>query len=205
MSLTRIRSAPAMQSLYDRAAQTWQDGIEKLGFPAAYDSLITAAAPPPAEKVLDAGCGSGALAEVFDRRTGHRGALHLFDLSPEMLAVASARLPHAIPVEGAVGDPGATETDYDIVLCAHVIEHLPSPQDALGWLHSRLRPGGMLILAVSRPHWCTALVRWRWGHQSFAPDQMRAMLAKAGFHDIATHRFASGPPSRVSCGYIARA
>jgi hypothetical protein len=30
------------------------------------------------------------------------------------------------------------------------------------------------------------------------------MLTKAGFGDIRTVRFAKGPPSRTSCGYIAR-
>ena len=200
LSLTRIRSTAAMQTLYDGAAKSWQGGIEKLGFPAAYDDLIRAANPPTGGRVLDAGCGSGALAEVFLNRTGHAGPLDLLDLSPQMLAVAGARLPGARLIEGAVGDETAADTDYDVVLCAHVIEHTPDPQASLRWLHNRLRPGGMLILAVSRPHWCTTLVRWRWGHQSFAPNRMVGMLKAAGFAKAQHRHFPSGPPFRVSCG-----
>ncbi|MFL4470877.1 hypothetical protein ACERZ8_13650 [Tateyamaria armeniaca] len=59
-------------------------------------------------------------------------------------------------------------------------------------------------MAISKPHWCTALVRWRWGNAAYPPEHSRAMLERAGFTDIITHPFRTGPPSRVSCGYIAR-
>ena len=65
-------------------------------------------------------------------------------------------------------------------------------------------PGGRLVLALSKPHWCTALVRWRWGNAAYTPDHAKTMLAQAGFTHITAHPFPSGPPSRVSHGYIAR-
>lgn len=105
---------------------------------------------------------------------------------------------------GSLGDAGFPRSSLDILLSAHVIEHLDEPLSGLKWFASLLRPGGHIALSVSKPHWCTALVRWRWGHKAFTPDTIQQMLTDTGFTDIQTIRFAKGPPSRTSCGYIAR-
>ncbi|MEP4335214.1 MAG: class I SAM-dependent methyltransferase, partial [Roseobacter sp.] len=61
-----------------------------------------------------------------------------------------------------------------------------------------------IVMAISKPHWCTALVRWRWGNAAYSPQKARDMLVRAGFRDICAYPFAKGPPSRVSHGYTAR-
>lgn len=197
-----------LHTAYDKAAKSWQAGIDKLGFDAAYRHLLAGLprdSQPRAAKMLDAGCGTGALASAFTSTTRHCGTLHLMDISRAMLDEAQRHLPHARTIQAAVGDAQTPCAPYDVVLCAHVIEHCPNPQAALVWLHQQLRPGGTLILSVSRPHWCTALVRWRWGHASFAPHLMAQMLRDAGFRQVTQRRYRTGPPSRLSCGYIARA
>lgn len=203
LGLTRIRSNTTLQSEYDRAAHSWQNGIEHLGFDAAYQDLIRAASPLTATTALDVGCGSGAFAEALQTVAGPTDNLTLLDISPRMLAIAQQRLPHAQSHQGGIGDAGWDSKQFDIVLCAHVIEHLPEPERALVWLKDRLSPGGTLVLSVSRPHWCTSLVRWRWGHASYKPKEMLDMLRRAGFDQPKHQHFKSGPPSRVSCGYIA--
>lgn len=207
--LTRFdRPRPAatgvMQRVYDRAASGWQDGIAQLGFLSAYDDLMTQVnLPAPATRVLDVGTGTGAFAAAWTTQQGHPDHLTLMDISPAMLEVAASRLPQAHTEAAALGDPTQTPPQ-DVVLCAHVIEHLDDPATALRWLFERLKPGGTLIVALSRPHWCTALVRWRWGNAAYTPKQAMQMLTIAGFTDVTAHRFTKGPPSRVSCGYTAR-
>lgn len=208
--LSRFLAPPGMAELYDSAAANWQAGIDRLGFSAAYDALaISALAYQPmgsGEHILDAGTGTGAAARAFAQRAGSLDChFDLLDPSPDMLTQAVANIPApSNPVTGVLGEPSIPENHYDRVLCAHVIEHCPDPQDQVNWLFQRLRPGGMALFAVSKPHWCTSLVRWRWGNSAFAPPRVRAMLAAAGFRQIETCHHPKGPPSRVSCGYLAR-
>ncbi|WP_299921306.1 class I SAM-dependent methyltransferase [uncultured Pelagimonas sp.] len=202
-SLTRLRSNRDMQSLYDDAASGWQSGIRKLTFDTAYQELVRHPRVPVAHnRVLDAGCGTGALAQAYLCQTHYDGEIDLLDLSHHMLAQAQASIPQANILHGAVGDV-PLDHRYDVILCAHVIEHCADPDAALRWLKSHLAPGGTLVLSVSRPHWCTTLVRWRWGHASYRPDQVVEMMQQSGFKNVNIAPFKSGPPSRLSSGYIA--
>ncbi|WP_415402618.1 class I SAM-dependent methyltransferase [Tateyamaria sp. SN3-11] len=197
------RTGP-LQAVYDAAAAGWQDGISKLGFDTAYRHLMQQVPPPQkAPQVLDVGTGTGAFAGAWIDAHGVPNRLTLTDISPAMLEAASKRLAPSRTITARLG----TALDIpaqDVVLCAHVIEHLDDPQAALDWLHDQLVPGGTLVMAISKPHWCTALVRWRWGNAAYTPDHAQEMLARAGFTHIAAHPFTSGPPSRVSHGYVAQ-
>lgn len=190
---------------YDRVAAGWQNGIDRLGYPAAYAALFAHLPPAPAGRVLDVGAGSGAFSQAL-LEAGHRPqGLDLLDPSAAMLAEAATRLSPRAPVRtvrAAVGAdlPGAP---YDMLLCAHVIEHLDDTGAALGWLRAQLRPGGQLYLAASRPHWCTALLRWKWGHRAFTPARMTTLLTDAGFTAVSGFAFPAGPPRRTSHGYRA--
>lgn len=192
--------------IYDAAETGWQDGISKLGFVEAYRDLMAQCPQPETSqpRVMDVGTGTGAFASAWINAHGAPGTLTLTDISPVMLASASSRLPGAVPIHASLGTPMPDVPPQDIVLCAHVIEHLDNPVASLRWLHDRLAPGGQLVMAISKPHWCTALVRWRWGNAAHPPQKSQDMLEKAGFCDVRAYPFAKGPPSRVSHGYFAR-
>ena len=195
----------ALRAVYDAAATGWQDGISKLGFLAAYAEVMAQTPAPVGDaKVLDVGTGTGAFATAWMARHGRPGTLTLTDISPAMLEAAEARLGPARTVAAPIGADMPDLPPQDVVLCAHVIEHLEDPGAALRWLHDRLAPGGTLVMAISKPHWCTALVRWRWGTAAFMPDPAVGMLRAAEFRDVTAHPFSAGPPSRVSQGYVAR-
>ncbi len=200
------RGGGTLARIYDAAETGWQDGISKLGFLDAYADLMTHGNTPDMTQlsVLDLGTGTGAFAQAWVDAHGAPATLTLTDISPAMLRAAADRLPGAQTINAPLGADLPDVPPQDVVLCAHVIEHLDDPQSALQWLHDRLKPGGLLVMAISQPHWCTALLRWRWGNAAFPPAQARGMLARAGLTDITTHPFTAGPPSRVSCGYTAR-
>ena len=101
-------------------------------------------------RVLDAGCGSGPLAEaLIDRGATVTG----FDLSGEMIELARKRLGE--DVELLTGDlrqplPFEDDTFEDVVasLVFHYLEDWVSP---LKEVRRVLRPGGRLILSVNHP------------------------------------------------------
>ena len=190
---------------YDAAANGWGATVARLGYPGAYRALLAAFPPAGRNRVLDAGCGSGAFALAWCEIAGEPGRLTLLDPSRPMLDAARAALPAPAKtlIQAGLGTGKIAPGSQDAVLCAHVVEHLPEPGAALGWLLSRLRPGGRLYLVASRPHWCTALLRWKWGHRAYRPGHMLEMLSGAGAANSRAFVFPVGPPSRTSMGYVA--
>ncbi len=191
---------------YDAAAPGWERMLARLGYPSAYAAFLREAAP--AGRVLDLGCGTGDLS-IAALAAGSPDAITLADPSAAMRARAGARLASmgvtAATVDGGVGDPRIGAAAFDVVLVGHVIEHLGDPDAALRWIAGRLAPGGTAALTVSRPHWCTMLVRLRWGSRAYRPPAVLRMLEAAGLAGARAVPLGPGPPGRTSCGYVAHA
>ena len=132
---------------YDAAAKGWRDKIKSMGYPAAYESLISQCFPTPVAgmEVLDAGSGAGDFSKAY-LDVGHQPkALTLLDISSEMLRVAQQELrSRRVPIICAKGEIEALTKDtcFDLILCAHVIEHCENPLATIKILHGALKPGG---------------------------------------------------------------
>jgi len=195
-------------SRYDDAASWWQGMIERLGYRAAYQDLMTRALPGArAARVVDVGTGSGDLAAAYCQANGAPRRLTLIDSSAEMLAAARRGLGglpgHVTAVHATLAEAAGGQT-HDLVLCAHVIEHTPDPARSLAHLATLAAPGGRVLLLVSRPHWCQWFVWLKWRHTWFSPSQVKAMTAAAGLDHVDTFPLNSGPPSRTSFAYLLR-
>jgi ubiquinone/menaquinone biosynthesis C-methylase UbiE len=106
---------------------------------------------PEAEHVLDLGCGDGRLTSLL-----RAGALTGADVSSVALKRASARLPEAELALVEVDAPlPFVDSEFELVLCAEVLEHVRDVQLFLSELRRVLRPGGGL--ALTTPAWS----RWR--------------------------------------------
>jgi trans-aconitate methyltransferase len=112
-----------------------------------YHRLLLSQVPDGAQRVLDVGCGAGALARKLAESVPHVDGV---DLSPEMIAAARRDAPPNVTF--AVGDaltfdppPGS----YDAVVSSAVLHHLPLAE-ALPRMAGWLRPGGVLA-AVALP------------------------------------------------------
>lgn len=207
---SRERTEPnVVRRFYDLAAQGWQSGLDRIGYGQAYLNLASRAmalsTPDGPLRILDAGAGTGALTRAFVSVAPVACQCELLDLSENMLKEARRSLPFAVrTITGEVGNAPLDSTAYDRVLCGHVIEHCDDPANALGWIFERLKPGGVAMLSVSKPHWCTAILRWKYGNRAYRPDDFELLLADAGFAGVHRLPYDSGPPSRVSCGYLAQ-
>jgi len=102
-------------------------------------------------RVLDIGCGPALLADdLLERAEEYCG----IDLSPEMIARASARMERHPQRERCVLSVGEAEAlgfadgAFDAIIALGLLEYLPSYQGALGEMWRVLRPGGVAVLAV---------------------------------------------------------
>lgn len=208
-------SVRALDARYDAVAERWHGKITRLRYLDAYGEIARAAAPAVAPavpgrplRVLDAGAGTGAFSLAFARTREEPLAFDLLDRSVPMLREATARMAAAghaaTALAGGLGERALPEGAYDVVLCSHLVEHLADATEGLRHLHRALRPGGVLLLVVSKPHWCTALLRLVWGHRALSDARVAEYLAAAGFTAATTHAFTAGPPSRTSRGHLAR-
>ncbi len=115
---------------------------------AHYWPLLLRELPGRCDRVLDVGCGAGALATVL---AGHAGRVDAVDRSPEMVALARARVPAGVHVTAAdVLDLALPRGGYDAVVSVSVLHHLPLEQ-SLRVLADAVRPGGVLaVVALPR-------------------------------------------------------
>lgn len=190
---------------YNKAAPRWWQKLERMSYPAAFRDLITETLPDDQSHptVLDAGtgCGDFALA-LLDIHCP--ASVDLLDISSDMLASAAARVsPHITPTLLHQPLENLSSQKYDLILCAHVIEHCPDPLVALRTLRQALKPNGKLLLTVSKPHICTALIQFMWRYRAYRPTKIAHLLSAAGYRDIQITPFKTGVPARVSCGYLA--
>jgi ubiquinone/menaquinone biosynthesis C-methylase UbiE len=199
---------------YDRAADKWHKSLHKNGYLAAYSGLFrTAFTRLPVDtnqgllNVLDAGAGTGGFSLAFCDAVDIPKSIDLLDISKQMLISAlenlRARGQSAQMICAPIQDLDPAAKQYDVVLCAHALEHCANPTAALRVLRSVMLPGGLLVLSVSKPHWCTSLIRLLWGHKAWTAAEVKTMLKAAGFTGTAVHQYKSGPPKHTSQGYVA--
>lgn len=206
--MTQLSNPPsALGDRYDKAAPRWRDKMRALGYFDAYLGFLADPVLRPEGRghVIDMGAGTGAFAEAWVAVHGAPDRLTLVDPSSRMLERGQAALARygvaAKVVPGRLGDvfPAADE-----VLAAHLIEHFEDPLDALQSLAALLRPGGVLRLVVSKPHWCNAIIWLQWRHRSYGPERTRRLIEAAGLTVVSDYAFPAGPPSRTSRAYVAR-
>lgn len=155
-------------------------------------------------RILDAGCGTGALTLAVHDALARRGlsarSLHAFDLTPAMLehfrttmrrrGIDGIELAQAnvLALDGL--PPGWS--DYDLIVSASMLEYVPRDRfvDALRGLRARLRDGGHFMLFMSRRNvFMRLLIGMWWASNLYTQHELRDALRAAGFSTIAFGRF----------------
>ncbi len=110
------------------------------------------------------------------------------DLSGEMLARANVEMQRVgLTLELKQADilsiPYA-DASFDFVMAAHVIEHLPDPLCALKEMVRVLKPGGMLLVCLTRRSKFGAFIQMRWRTWAIKEQQGVAWLQACQLEDI---------------------
>lgn len=152
----------------------------------------------PGRRLLDVGCGSGALLAALAARYPPLGLAGV-DLSPVMLAVAKRRLPEARLVHADAGRlPFATDA-FDTVVSASSLHYWPEPERALAEIARVLRPNGRIVLCDWDGGALRIRLMERWLrltrrpiHAVYDADALTSLLLDAGFERPRIARFGAG-------------
>jgi 2-polyprenyl-3-methyl-5-hydroxy-6-metoxy-1,4-benzoquinol methylase len=131
------------------------DGVEQAVFDASSgqaslrsDRLLATLAEhvklPEEGRMIDLGCGTGAMLRAFSRFAPH------WTLAGAELNDRTRATIESIPgVEALyVGAPDQIPGNFDVVTMVHVLEHIPEPVEYLSGLSDKLKPGGLLVIEV---------------------------------------------------------
>jgi SAM-dependent methyltransferase len=128
------------------------------------DEVVTALELAPGMRVLDAGCGTGVLAERL-ATTCPDIELVGVDLSSSMLARARGRRtwPTSFTfLEGNIDDLLAKNpARFDRIASVNVIWTLPDPRGTLAAMTAGLRPGGRMVHTTPRFSFRAQVIVWR--------------------------------------------
>ena len=151
----------------------------------------------PGERVLDMGCGAGRHAfEMYKRGAD----VIAFDQDADELATVrewfaamkdAGEVPAGAEADVKEGDALAlpfADAEFDRIVAAEVLEHIPADIQAIRELVRVLRPGG--TLAVSVPRWFPEVVNWKRSEDShnvegghiriYTQEELADKVTKAG-------------------------
>lgn len=213
MRATDEKTAKALKGksrdAFDAQAATYDEDMHGSHARALYPHVVAevkrAVEGVGSPRLLDLGCGTGALAEaVLEEVAGCR--LACVDLSPKMLEEAKRRLAGRAEVSlaDAEGLP-FPDGSFDAAWCNDSFHHYPDPKKAAFQMWRVLKPGGALVIGdVWQPAPARAIMNAWMPYSSegdvriYSESEMRAVLG-TWFNDVRWRRIGT-----TACLAVAR-
>jgi ubiquinone/menaquinone biosynthesis C-methylase UbiE len=171
----------------------------------------------PGIRILDAGCGTGALTRAVHgamrARRFSASVLHGFDLTPAMLDILRESL-----VRGSVSGVELAQAnvlaldglpsgwrDYDLVVSASMLEYVPREKfvKAISGLRGLLNGSGSLLLFITRDNWLMRpMIGTWWQSNLYTEHQLSDAFKAAGFSTFCFRRFPLQYRYLASWGHI---
>jgi len=188
---------PGVADGYDRWAQTYDATPNPL---VALDRRHTFGTldPRPGERVLDAGCGTGAYLRML---RGARSAPVGLDFSPGMLRMARQMAPEARVVQADLNRafpirPGI----FDAVISTLVSEHLTNLRSFFLEVYAALRRGGRFVFSAFHPELARSGIEanferdgieYRLGAEPHTMDDYLTYISDAGFQVLEQREYSA--------------
>jgi 2-polyprenyl-3-methyl-5-hydroxy-6-metoxy-1,4-benzoquinol methylase len=142
--------------------------------------LLLEAGPLEGRRVLDAGCGRGAITRALLTACPSASVVAM-DLSPEMLA----HVPHTVEKRlGSIQSLPFENGAFDVVFCVEALEHALNPEGAVDELCRVVRPGGRVLVVDKNAEGRGALDVERW-ETWFERREVEGWLRNS-CHDVAS-------------------
>jgi len=150
--------------------------------------------PQGARRLLDVGCGEGALSLGLDDLQSRE--LWGIELDAAAAQVAASRLDKVLVGDAAALVNELPDAHFDCVFCNDILEHLVWPEEFLLTLATKLAPGGTLISSVPnvRHFWTVVdlVMKGRWDYADegildrthlrfYTRATMREMFERTGY------------------------
>ena len=160
--------------------------------------------PLTGKTALDVGCAAGLLTEPLVRLGAKVTGI---DATPEVIAVARQ---HAaamrLEIDYRLGDVQELKSQFDLITCMEVIEHVADPAAFVKSLAKRLASGGLLIMCTPNATSWSRLMMITVGEglgqiprgthdfdKFITPERMKALLAEAGLKCLDVEGIAWSP------------
>lgn len=117
------------------------------------DILIDRAKPKAGERIVDVGCGCGAISIAFAQKVGPNGHVFGIDISVPMLARARQLTPAGLPVDFVLADATVYRFDtasFDLLVSRFGVMFFAEPAISFANMRRALRPSGRLTFACWR-------------------------------------------------------
>ncbi len=166
----------------------------------------------PNLKVLDAGCGTGAVTKTLHQISKEKSytgiQFYAFDLTENMLKIFQqwVNAHGAVNIELAQADVLETKTlpadwrDFDFIVTSTMLEYLPRDKvkDALFNLKQLLKQDGVLLVIITKRNLLTKWFAGRWWKANlYTKPEIQKALQESGFKEITFKRFTRGWSSAV--------
>ncbi|MGC3946904.1 MAG: methyltransferase domain-containing protein [Chryseolinea sp.] len=154
------------------------------------------------DRVLDVGCGSGAITKDIAGLVGSDGYVLGIDTSDHLIGQAKTTLSHVSNLAFAIADINSftTEQPFDVVTTARVLQWLANPSTVVNKMVSLLKPGGCLTvldynhtkvefnpsIPASMQEVYAAFLKWREdaGMDNAVADHLEMMFTKSGLVNV---------------------